>query len=547
MIIKNTYTHTILLSLFFYWLSLPQSHAVVFPKDESVLIINQLVLEYEPVTAASRYLVLLSDTESHTRILRSESTTHTFLPIQNLSFGKKYYWRVTAFDAKNKPIQVQQYTFSIIASPSIENNIFRFNKTIKDDTSIYQNTFEGLVHKHFIAIDGANGFLALDMNYKIVLPEVDVIENLMRVHHNHFAYLQKGYKEVNIYGEIVAEIKPEFTFQNHVNTSFHHGFVELETGQIALLGFEKVPDDTILKYHWDTLSIYQNEKQIYASSIVIWHPEQGIQQYISLYKTLIDYLQSKPYKTSPNDLLRGGIGHLNHIALSADYRNFILTFRDFNSIVIMSRADEKVIDVITDKTAFTKPHSAHFIQDTLIAYYRNGSGTKLDTTSSARIYDTKNKQVVHTFTLQSTTQPKRFSIQKGDIQSMDSLFFINMGSVNSCFLVDKNGDQLWSCDFFKRQDQDTIANTKLGFSQVIPSLTANDLVCERVADRIEIQSFSAEPLTLQLDILYRNGKTTTLSVPLPARAHHILPAGDVAQLSLRSSHDLHSKTYRFTE
>lgn len=533
----------------------------IFPKNNSTLIANTFVLEFNQNEKAAKYKLVIAKDKNYQQWIVDTILTNVFLPLENLNWNQAYYWKVEELDTKNKSLATREYAFQTISDVSVSKNVCKI-ENLKDKIELKKNkkhveypqkkgklqkidSIESLLQNLVIGIDGINGYIDIFGNYKWILPDNTYKENITMLRNGNVAYISGIFKEVNIYGETVFQQKPKFQFQNHENINFHHGFKELKNGDIVILGFEKIPDDTIVKYHWDDLEVYKTQKELFASSIIFINKQKGVYRYISLYRNLLTLKHEKDYQPKLNDLLRGGIGHLNGLDFSNDEKTMVLSFRDLNTLMFYDLSKDTILKNFNKKNLFTKLHSPLFVSDTTILFYRNGKGEKGDTISSVSLYDFKNNELLNSYPCTSETKANSFSVQKGDFDVIlpNKFYFICMGSVNRCFIINDKNHILWQSKFYTLQEKDSIKNEKLGFSNISKHKYYNDLIVSKKGDSYEIRNLCNSDISVSYSI---DNDKTPKSITLKANAVDTIKKDFIKELVIyEKDTDYILKTYSF--
>lgn len=363
--------------------------------------------------------------------------------VDRLGFGKQYHWRYAPVQ-DNKPGDWSD-TF-----------VFTIGKSRYTDTTYYK--YKGRA-AHRGTVDP--GVLFLDYGRVAVnragvpqyyLPEFDFIDGKSQIRDLKMtrdgtltALLDGQACEFTLDGEILWQAPDDGKINGEESEFYHHEFTKLSNGNYLVLGND----------HVQRITPEAQEVEVEFGTIIEYAPNGGI----------VWSWNSKDYFTDEDLFSKRGRGgryelttHMNACKTNGDY--LFAGFRDISRIIVIEKSTGKVISSYggygfpTEKHSgtgfFRRQHDATLLSDGNFAVINNDSVMDPSIVSSLVIFSPMTDKIpssekIFEFRFDFDTLTNGKSVKTGNLQELENgHLFINMGSLNRCVEINREGDVLWS-------------------------------------------------------------------------------------------------------
>lgn len=436
------------------------SFAQFFPSNNAVLNYTQIAFHYPEIQGAVSYSIQVEESE----LLKTNldkffaNDNSTICVIKDFNFGKKYKWKVTAYNKDNVVIKESDWQyFSIATSPLIDSAIFKIN-VIKNQKS--------KINDGIIWYDNLK--FAADRNGKPVwfffnMPEKEKpdasIRDLKLTNSGSVTFIgNAGVYDCDLQGNLIWTAPDDGKVSGTKTEGYHHDFQKLSNGNYMVLG-----------------KSFTKEKSIDISDSTIYDIEHGtIIEYDSA-GNLVWFWDSKNYlskedifKKTENPKVYFTTSHIN--AFSVDQKNeFVYAgFRDLHRVVKIEKKSKKVVSSfgkkISDNGAiyempFQSQHSATILKNGNIAVLNNDNVRTKDVVSSLVVFSQplKNKKpkLLVDLKLNFDTLTDGKSAKTGNVVELpNGNLLVCEGAINRVFETDYNKNILWDAFILQYTPQD---------------------------------------------------------------------------------------------
>ncbi|MES2836242.1 MAG: aryl-sulfate sulfotransferase [Bacteroidota bacterium] len=444
----------------FVFLFVKTSFAQYFPSNDIVLNYTQIAFQYPEIKESTSYSIQLEENELYKINLNKflVKDNSTICIIKDLNFGKKYKWKVTAYN-KNSAVLSESdwHYFSTATSPLIDTTIFKI-KVIKNQKSKID---DGIIWYD-------NLKFAADRNGKPVwflpnMPEKEKpdasIRDLKLTNSGSVTFI--GITDVydcDLQGNLLWTAPNNGKVSGTKREDYHHDFQKLSNGNYLVLGksFTKekstdANDTTNYTIEHGTIIEYD------TAGNVLWFWDS--RDYLTKEDVFKKPENAKKYLTST---------HMNAFSIDNNNEFIYAGFRDLHRIIKIEKKSKKVVaafgqihpnDSISNKSTFFKfQHSATILKNGNIAVLNNNDvKAKKDNVSSVVVFtQTNNKpKVVLDFKLNFDSLTDGKSSKTGNVLELpNGNLLVCEGAINRVFETDYNKNILWDAFMLQYTPQD---------------------------------------------------------------------------------------------
>lgn len=439
---------TFLLFIPIFWIHAQHD---VFPKDFDTLTFNAINFSFPEGVFERSYIIEITDiTNKSTHVYTSETNQKI---IGQFIFNTDYKWRYSAANDRGTAKDWSPYFHFRVEIPArIHAEHYRFSR---------HQISRGKTSPAIFLMDYAECAVNRAGDFIFFIPEVKGFDTIRRIRDldmtpegTFTALIDSIPCEFDLMGNVIWKAPDSGILNNESRENYHHEFTKLDNGNYLMLGTdnEKVEiGGELFDVAFDTVLEFDKEGKLVWS----WNSKD----YFGF--EFLDFLRIHNER-------RGGkrIGlHAN--ACSQDAENVYIGFRDISRILVINKKSKDVIasyggygpsDEIHGATAFfRRQHDVELLKDGSIAVLNNDSIMDPNVVSSLVIFSkinsnvkTSSKLMDFKFDFDTLTNGK--SPKTGNLQELDNgNLFVNMGSINRCFEVTRDGKVLWDL-FFKKYD-----------------------------------------------------------------------------------------------
>jgi hypothetical protein len=469
------------LPVFTYLLFLiPKStFADVIPKDSSTLHYINVFFEENFVKGATNYqLQIFSDT-SALRKGSAQYTHNSSVPvfrINELGWGKSYYWRILAYTKKNKIIeQGKTHNFKII--PQINSDFF-------SDIRVEVKTNNTSKHLGgYILIDYLKGIYSREGKLLWQIPNITgyantgtQIRDLEFTPDNTLTFLGDNNPiEIDLEGNTLWSLPNPFVFKSDT-IIFHHDFKKTKEGTYFMLGNKTVYRKILVDFTEELKNLNREVAIIdglpYAKTDVPILLELNKDGEVIWFWDSSKYIEDVDlnYKKTP-------IGfplvhpHANALGVNDENTKVYLGFRDLSRIIKIDKKSKRVELSYGEKypsgeakygnTLFKQQHDARVTSHNSILILNNNGARKNDSPSSIiELKDNIEKEdsvLLWQFGLDFDTLTDGRSNSGGNITEMpNSNILLCAGQLNRIFEVTRSKEVVWDAFIYSFGKQDSV-------------------------------------------------------------------------------------------
>ncbi len=429
--------------------------AQVSPKNGSKLNFTQVLFEVNDIQAANSYefkIIQKGGDFKYPLILQNDATPVTI--IENLDFGGRYEWKVTAFDSESKVVfESEIFYFQIETSPFVDVKINRF-QIIKDEPGEYKNGLIFLDNSR-VAINRQGKPVWFLPNLSGVNTGRDRIRDVKLTSAGTVTFMAvKFCREIDLNGNSLWETPKVSIASNDTIENYHHDFLRLNSGNyLAMTSNKRVVDFNIGRL---------NLKEIRPAVIVeynqfgdtVWTWDSG------------SYITDNDILEVGEDFFRGStVGHMNSIYMNEEKNEVYAGFRDINAVVVVDKKTRQVIRTYGDKIPsdttlegkgfFRRQHAALGLTDGKIILFNNNSEEAIDNgntrVASVQIISEgnmpdKKAAIEWEFLCDFDDVTTGSSARMGNAFPIDTThFLVNMGITARIFEVNYDKEVTWDC------------------------------------------------------------------------------------------------------
>lgn len=460
---------SILLLLIFSY----KSHCQVFPSNNSSLNFTQIVFDYKIYYGFNQYKLVLAYNNEDSLFSKNNiiiDTIHESSSIfikQGIEFNKKYKWKYEILGANNKALLTSPtYFFQTGYSPLIDSNnyrlIFRKNTINKKDNFI---VLSDLLQ---IAFD-KNGLPIWYLNN----PYINNVRDLCLTPKGTFTFLNLNQAfETDKLGNVLWFPPNDGQVSKDSTEKYHHDFSLLKSSNYIICGQKSFnPNETQSSTGPTLFSTPTDKPQIRGSTIIEYNKNKQVTWFFDLLPELKRNFNIE-IETDPS-MLR--IGHLNGIDVDEKNDYVYASFKNFNNIFKIKKANNSIEYIFGNKTInlrdtvksnpnfFAAQHAPILLKNGNLMVFNNNEFGKVSSIVELTIPNSFNdeSQKVWEYKFDEDQFYKPFSEKLGSVQELNNNhFFVCAGAVNRLFQVNRKKQISW----------DVLTETNVNFNKsIIPS------------------------------------------------------------------------------
>lgn len=498
-----------------------QVNAQFIPGENARLNYTSVYFEEKIQPNTDKYQIVVALDSLEKKIIYNAESVWPVFKVENLDWGKNYYWRVNALVNNSKLVgKGNQHKFSIMRM-SIKNADTTFLNIITnkgnsggylffDDTHALYNR-EG---KPVWTLPPVNGIEEKDIQVKKTRAFLFTEQGTITFLNEPDAF------EIDYIGKVVWKSPLNYIYEGDT-VSFHHDLKKLPSGNYMVLGNRK--KKMLLPPVYDTL-LFKNEAGISFENgkyykecemgLVLEFDKQGnlLWDWDAAKYVTIEDLNFK--KASNNMPLYST--HLNAFSVSEDGKYVYAGFRDLSRIVMIEKKSKKVINTYGEKypsgqaifanNLFRAQHDATITKRNTILVLNNGDPRAKTASRAIEMggQPEKNKTdvpLIWDFAFDFDTLSNGKSQRGGNITELpNGNFLICAGALNRVFEVTKDKKVVWDCFVMQKQKNDIPGPLPQYRTTWIKQLTE----CRFIAD----VPLSVKPLSNSIEIpvtIYNSG------------------------------------------
>lgn len=450
--------------------------AGVFPLPGSALHYTSVYFEDQFVSGAATYELLVSNDSLFNRSSVPGGKREKKIPafwVDDLDWGKTYYWRIRAFDRNAQLISNGKvYSFRII---NIKSALF---DTVK--LKVLTN-LEGQNAAGFIAFDNARSIYNRSGKAVWTIPNVDGlieansgIRDIKMTNEHTLTFLtQKLPIEMDLEGRVIWKGNYPLVIGRDT-LSYHHDFRKDAAGNYWVLGNRFVFRKLLLKLADDVVK--NEDKVLITDSGVYRGAEMSVLLKFDKHNKLLWMWDANKYiKDVDLNYKLSGSGfpnfstHMNAFSLNASGTKAYVGFRDLSRVVKLDIKTGKVELTYGEKypsgdaryanNAFRSQHDANVTPHNSILVFNNNTLSR-EPSTVLELKDNpgpKDSVVLWDFNLKFDTLTKGKSVKGGNVTELpNGNLLVCAGDLNRTFEVTRKKQVVWDAFCYMRKANDTV-------------------------------------------------------------------------------------------
>ena len=418
-------------------------HAQFYPEQNAHLNFSSVCFEFPFQKNAEKYVFRLYDEKS--TLFKTIDTKANKLIVDNLDFGKSYFWKVTGTQGKQTVYESPIMHFEI---DSVLNKAeLRFVKTthLKQECSneLFVYDYAGMVLNRKTE---TQWFIPKNSNG---VPISKGMRDLKLTCDGTFvALIDSMAYEFDLRGNILWQAPNSGEISKRNTEDYHHDIQKLGNGNYIVLGNEKVR--TKFKGEKDSVS--------YESGFIVEYNHEG--KVIWLWRAKDFFTPELLALHKKEDGRVNPATHMNSFQLVDN--SILVGFRDASWILKINRFTKKVEEIYGGmdsgypnhyaKGLFRFQHDSELLKNgTSVAIINNDSIADPKVTSSMLVFSLGDLQhqkgeLLYRFDFKFDNKTNGKSQKMGNVtQLKNGNFLINMGSLNRVIEITPGGKVVWDC------------------------------------------------------------------------------------------------------
>jgi hypothetical protein len=316
------------------------------PKNNSFLNYTTVYFEKEMTKGAVEYMLQVYSDSINGKIIHSVTNKLPAFWIENLDWGKTYFWKITSYNVEKKILEDgSYYKFTILAIKANAFDKFRVNiKTNKE-----QKHAKGFICVDYLrSVIDRNGKAVWTIpNIHMLVKEETQIRDMKITKDNTVTFLTgKTPIEMDLEGNVLWKAPFPYFF-NGDSVMYHHDFKKTKRGTYMVMGIIKVyrkvleaKDTADLKKEFEYKIL---DNVVYRRTQMTLILEFDIDGNLLWYWNANDYIKDEDlnFKKNPRGLATFAT-HANAFSENEQGTKIYVGFRDLSRIVRIDKATKKV-------------------------------------------------------------------------------------------------------------------------------------------------------------------------------------------------------------
>ncbi len=380
------------------------------------------------------------------------------------AFSRKYVWRVTAFDKKNKQLsRTKIFAFETAYAPYIDTNIYKLQVIANN----------GHHSDMFIILDHSS--VIYDMNGAPVWYLPDIPGRFQRDRRTRDLKLTKdgtftilndfGAFEIDYDGNVLWKAPDDGKVSGDTSERYHHEFTKLNNGNYLVAGYEKIlvpvpssfdsakiPIDETIKKEGGKLL-----KRVDCGTIIMYNKEGEV---IWSWKTSDHFTETDFFQNIMPDGTPNTNTHLNAVYFDEIRGYMYASFRDINTILKIEYPSGKVVRRYgkplerlrdgTDRSPFKAQHACRISKDGQLYLFNNNTARTREVISTVTFFEEPSAdggtlKKIWEYPCNIDTYAAPGTASGGGVYMLsDSCVLASMGVEGRVFIVNYDKELLWN-------------------------------------------------------------------------------------------------------